>query len=366
MNSYEILIPFHSNKFFLKTCVDSLLSTTPDNVPITILANNESEAEISIEFTENRINVVKINYSLYYPFCVNYGMQFIKSDNVFIIDADTYHLPGWFESITKLYESCDNIGIIGSALLEMSTNMIRDFGLSFTGYNWVQVYKGQDINSSLIKTRNFQAVCTASCLVNKTAFLSVNGFSEYCNISYSDIDLCIRLAESGYKVLGCADSKVYHKGNASNRIVPLLKKDCYAMFMAKMYNKMKVDINFFLNESYCEYHKKNLISKQYIMLNFSSVINFQWYKEQIENIMNVQIIEIYEYPFDVRDADNINIATVVKTDIYRNHYPFIYFIDLFSALKNNQFWKTLRKNNINLDIVIDRHGTIYNFETLLK
>lgn len=237
MKSYDILIPFHSNKFFLENCIESLIATTPDNIPITIIANNEDISEININFSYKRVNVIKLNHSLYYPLCVNFGMQFVKSDNVFLIDADTYHLNGWFENMTNLYESRDDIGIIGSALLEMSSDAIKDFGLAFSGYNWIQIYKGQKLSSPLIKTQEFQAVCTASCLINRKAFNEIDGFSEYCNISYSDIDLCLRLAEKGYKVWGCAESRAYHKGNASQRIIPLLKKDCYAMFMVKSYDK---------------------------------------------------------------------------------------------------------------------------------
>lgn len=365
MNSYEILIPFHSNGMFLGNCIESLLATTPRNVPITIIANNEDENEISLHFPDSRIRIIKINHSLYYPLCINYGMQFIESPNVFVIDADTYHLPGWFENIVELYENDNNIGIIGSALIEITSNAIKDFGLSFTGYNWVQIYKGQKIFSPLIKTGSFQAVCTASCLINKHAFEEISGFSEYCNISYSDIDLCLRLADKGYKVLGCAESKAYHRGNASQRIIPLLKKDCFAMFMAKAYDKMKPDINIYLEASYKECRSKNIVAPQYIMLNFSSIINYRWYKEQFESIMDIRIIEIYEYPFLSRDEVAINLLSIVHTDIYRNHYPFIYFVDWFIALKENYLWKKLRGSNIAKDLVIDRHGTILSLSELL-
>lgn len=366
MNSYEILIPFHSNKLFLTICVNSLIETTPDDVPITIIANNENESEIDIFFPQEKVNIIKVNHSLYYPICVNYGMQFMNSENVFIIDADTCHLPGWFENITQLYETHDNIGIVGSALLEMSTNRIKDFGLGFSGHNWAQIYKGQKINSPEIKTQKFQAVCTASCLVNKKAFLEIGGFSDYCNISYSDIDLCIRLAEKGYQIIGCAESMAYHRGNASQRIVPLLKMDCYAMFMAKIYDKMKIDINIFMKCSYERFSQQHKPSSQYIMLNLSSLNNYIWFKSQIEEIMHTHIVEIYQYPSGFRDETEINLMTKIHTDIYRNNYPFIYFVDLFSSLEDNYFWKKLRMANITYDIVVDRHGTVRSLLELIE
>ena len=362
MNSYEILIPFHSNKVLLEYCIESLLKTTPDAVPITIIANNEDSDAIDIHFLQKRIRIIKIDHSLYYPLCVNYGMQYIKSPYVILIDADTYHLNGWFEALTHIAETEESIGIIGSALLETTTSAIKDYGLGFSGYNWVQIYKGQKINSPLIQNRSFQAVCTASCLINRQAFIEIGGFSEYCNISYSDIDLCIRLAQNGYKVKGCSESRAYHKGNASQRIVPLLKKDCYAMFMAKIYPFMTTDMDSFLfvsSQSYC-----GKLPSKYIFLDFSSIINAEWYKGQIESLLGIDIAETYRYPSNTRDKESINLVSAIQTDIYRNHYSFIYFVDWFIALKNNQMWQDLRSPNIQGDLVVDRHGTVCRLEEI--
>lgn len=167
-------------------------------------------------------------------------------------------------------------------------------------------------------------------------------------------------------MFGCAESKAYHKGNASQRIIPLLKKDCFAMFMAKSYDKMKPDINIYLEASYREYRSKYTVAPQYIMLNFSSIINYKWYKELLESIMDIRIVEIYEYPSLSRDETTINLLSTVHTDIYRNHYSFIYFVDWFIALKENQLWKKLRGLNIAKDLVVDRHGTIYSLSELLE
>lgn len=129
---------------------------------------------------------------------------------------------------------------------------------------------------------------------------------------------------------------------------------------------MKVDISYYLKNSYQLYLKMQKISEQYIMLNLSSIINYHWYKVQLEEIMHTHIIEIYEYQSNIRDIDNINLAYTIKTDIYRNKFPFIYFVDIFVSLENNQFWKKLREKNIKKDLVVDRHGTICFLTDLLN
>lgn len=357
--SYEILIPYHSNKKMLNLCVYSLLETTPKEVKITIIANNENSAEIDISFSDSRITVIKVHKSMYYPFCINFGLQYIKSENVFLIDSDTYHIAGWYEEITKIFESDTNIAIVGSCLIDMKTNRVRDYGMGFTGYNWAKIFKGQKITSSLIKDREFQAVCTASSLIRKKYYFEVGGFSEECNISYSDIELCLKFKNKGYKVMGAAKSVAYHKGNISNRIVSLYKTDCRSIFFAKSYSKMKIDMNDYMNISYSEFCQTNKLYVSYLFVNLSSILNANWYVKNIKELLKIEICDVYDFPSTERDQEFLNLPLIIKTDVFRNKYPIIYFVDTFLSLSNNLLWKKLRDTTS--DLIIDRNGNILNF-----
>ena len=63
--------------------------------------------------------------------------------------------------------------------------------------------------------RNFSAV-TAACLMTRRAvFEEMAGFDEAFDVSYNDVDLCLRLRERGYLVVYTPYAVLYHHQSAS-------------------------------------------------------------------------------------------------------------------------------------------------------
>lgn len=56
----------------------------------------------------------------------------------------------------------------------------------------------------------------------------LNGFKEKYRILYNDVDLCLRIKNSGYKIVFNPDVEVYHKGSSSTSLAtPLLRLVMY-------------------------------------------------------------------------------------------------------------------------------------------
>jgi len=240
----EIIIPYHSNKKLLYHCIDSLIRTTPKDTRIYIISNNSNLSELDIYFSNANIKIEKFNHELYYPTAINYGVKLCKGKDIILADADTFYLNGWLENLLLTHNSDKKIAITGSNIIDIHTSRVRAFGIAFNGYNWCNPYRGQSFNNNqLIQNQEFQAVCSANCIINKKAFIEVGGFNNLYNISYCDIDLCLRLRNNGYKVYGSANSVVYHKGNASGTANPIRKSDCRSQFFSVMRNSMVIDMD---------------------------------------------------------------------------------------------------------------------------
>jgi GT2 family glycosyltransferase len=52
-------------------------------------------------------------------------------------------------------------------------------------------------------------------LVRRRAFLDVGGFDEAFGISYNDVDLCLRLRSSGWRIVWTPEAELYHTESAS-------------------------------------------------------------------------------------------------------------------------------------------------------
>lgn len=55
-------------------------------------------------------------------------------------------------------------------------------------------------------------------VVSREAFKSVNGFDKNFAIGYNDTDLCLRMRNSGYRILQAADSILFHLESQSRGI----------------------------------------------------------------------------------------------------------------------------------------------------
>ncbi|MDE5566477.1 MAG: glycosyltransferase, partial [Anaeroplasmataceae bacterium] len=222
---YTILIPFHSNKNILFNCLSSILSTTPTNVKIIVLANNSNKNELDITYDHKRVTIQKFNFDSSYPAIMNLGIEYVNTEGIIFCDADTFMEKGWYEKLTFVLESNQNIGLVGANILNMNLGTVSDFGLVFDGYSWVHPYKNLPFNHKLIKTQDFQAICSACCAVRKDTFIKIGKYDEKLRYTYCDIDLSLRMKKYGYRVVGCAGALVYHLGQSTQKNASILKLD---------------------------------------------------------------------------------------------------------------------------------------------
>lgn len=364
---YSIIIPYHSNRTYLVNCVDSLARTVNENVEILIVANNSNKKEIDIQFNYANCKVLKFEKELMYPKAINIGAQSAKGDFLIFCDADTYYLDNWFESLTSLYNSNEDIGYCSSKLVNPKDKRIIDFGIGFTQYNSPHPFKGQPLNYALLKEDIcVQAACAASSMIDKELFLEVGMFDERLVHSYSDIDLCLRLKELGYKTYCSANSIVYHQGSSTigSGMSDALKSDTKGIYMALNNQRIEIDMNKYYEQSAKYFNKRySSLKNEYLCIDFTTIADKQWHYALISDCLGCLISDIYNKPFDVRDAKHIPLYYELDSNISSLKYPVMYFVDDFLSLTNNELWKDIRDTRN--DIVVDRNANIALFNSIV-
>jgi GT2 family glycosyltransferase len=51
--------------------------------------------------------------------------------------------------------------------------------------------------------------------MRRTVFEAINGFDEGLSVAFNDVDLCLRIRESGFKVIYEPEAELYHHESAS-------------------------------------------------------------------------------------------------------------------------------------------------------
>lgn len=364
-NNYHIIIPYHSNFSTLATCVNSLLLTTPKEIDIMILANNKDDKELNISFESSRVKIVKVNKNLYYPKAVNMAISLSEKEHIILSDSDTIYYGDWFINLVNCYKSSSNIGIVGSRIIYTNDGRIRDFGMGFNGYNFPHPFRNRKRDHPLVSNnRQFLAVCTCSCILNKSKFLDVGGFEEDLEYSYSDIDLCLKFREKGYEVWGCAKSDVYHQGKTVVTNIQHYSSETKARLIYLNARRLPIDFSYAFIESANYFLENQTIEKQFVLLDLTSICNKAWhYNLFIENL-NIKLLDIINFEQTNRDMKHIDLYRNISYPIYNYNTPLIYFVDDYTSIKNNELWFKLR--NYKDDIVIDRHGNIEKVLNILN
>lgn len=360
MNSeYSIVIPFHSNISLLHCCVKSLRNSAPNDIEIIIVANNRNQDELNINLNRENITVLKFNEDLFYPRAVNIGVEAAKGCRVLLCDADTFYTGRWFEPLTNCSRQ-NHAAIVGSKLLFTGTRRVRDFGMGFNGYNWPHPFKNRLPNHPLVlQDRPFQAVCTASCIIDKSAFQQIGGLSEELGFSYSDMDICLRFLEKGLPVWGCGQSAVFHKGSSISRDMSHYRKDTRGKFCERNAQRFTVDMGLYFEESAAHYKQRYSVRNEYVLVDLSSVYNKEWHAQIIQNVLGCRIVDQYMFEQTPRDIPHIDLYETVPSYVFQLSVPLIYFVDNYTSLQDNALWLELRDSPN--DIIVDRHGNIEAF-----
>lgn len=357
---YSIIIPFHSNINLLTACVSSLfLSIDKEKGEIIIVDNNAGGSQIQKDSPLRKVcRIITKQENLLYPKAINLGASEAKGDKLIFCDADTFVLPG-FQAKLLASLSDKNVGYASAKLLNMGSNRIQEFGITYSYYNFPHPFAGRPINHPLVALTHYPlAACAACSAIDRNLFYDMGGFDVRLLHSYSDIDLCLKLADKGYKTVCAADALAYHKGSSTtgSGMSSSLKEDTKGIFMS-IHKDIPIQITKYLSMA-CEYFLKvnSLANREYFIFDCSTIGNSDLYLNYLVDRLDLSISDTYKHPYNIRDAVNIDLLNFVSYHIRNYNIPILYFTDCLSAFEGNGLWKRCRERFA--DIVVDRHANI--------
>ena len=360
MKKYSIIVPFHSNINLLTLCISALIKVLDfDESEIIIVDNNSDGSQINPELClDKKCRIISRTENLMYPRAINLGVENADGEYLIFCDADTYVTDKFQFALSKILE-CEDVGYASAKLLNMQTNNIQEFGITSSFYNFPHPYSGRPKDFKLTKENHYPlAACAACSSIKRKLFIDIGGFDNKLIHSYSDIDLCLRLKEHGYKTACVANAIAYHCGSSTigSGMGTSLKEDTKGVFTSKHTN-IPIQIVEYINKA-CDYfmYTVKLKNKNYFVFDCSTIGNPELYISTVVSNLKLNEIMCYRHPFVQRDASKIDFINFVPHIIRNYKVPILYFVDNFVSFKQNNLWKNCRKN-FN-DIVVDRNANI--------
>jgi O-antigen biosynthesis protein len=212
-----IVIPTRDRLDLLEACIASVTTrSTYQNYSIVICDNDSVEPETLTWLKECGHLVVPCPGPFNYARIVNRGVAEIDAPFVVTLNNDTtIATPDWLERLVGLC-SLDSVGSVG-VKLQYPDGKLQHEGV---GIIPMPVHLSRDVNYGtvdrwLTSTRNAAAVTGACQIVRTGAWRALGGLDERLAVAFNDVDFCLRLNASGWRVVYTPEVVLGHRESAS-------------------------------------------------------------------------------------------------------------------------------------------------------
>ena len=355
-----IIIPFHKNVEMLKLSVRTLEESISGKIPqVIIVGNNNNLNELNLPETEFiQYDIYKVPENLFWPRAINFGVEHTDKDYLLFCDPDLFYTENWLDNLMDGYNRHENVGVVSAKIINPLNNRIMDFGMGYNHFNTIHIGKNLPFNHpTTLEDRKVQAACGAVFLTSRELFKKVNGIDTSMPYIYCDNDYSVKIAELGFDTWVVANSIVYYKGNTDSHNskyenFKYLREDSKAAFYTKNRNKIKTNISECFSYAYnwitgTDFHPQY----GYYLYNFCTLMDAGEYIKELA-FVGLSVINQKNITLPQRDIAQINLCDYISTRMIYSNMPFIYFVDSFISLYNNELYFKIR--DITNDIVIDR------------
>lgn len=217
----SIVVPVFNRLEFTRRCIEAIVQHTEDDPELIVVDNGSTDGtDAYLEQCGDSVVTVTQQENRGFACACNQGAAVATGKYLLFLNNDTRVTSHWLSPLVTTLAD-DSVGMVGSRLV------YPDGGIQHAGVIVVQrrdegrlffdhVFRHVDAQASCVLTPcEFQAVTGACILVRREEFLGLGGFDEAYWNGVEDIDFCLRLRETGKRVVYQPASLVVHDESQS-------------------------------------------------------------------------------------------------------------------------------------------------------
>ncbi len=226
----SIIVPTKDQLPILQRCVESLLEKTAyANYELLIVDNASETAEARAwlagveQMGEEKVRVLRYPHPFNYSAINNMAAREARGEYLVLLNNDTAIISEtWLDELLN-HALRPEVGITGAKLL-YPDGKIQHAGvvLGLRGPA-DHPFIGESMNAPgymqrLEVDQNYSAVTAACLMIRKSIYEAVGGLDEQrFKVSYNDVDLCLKVRETGHLIVWTPHSVVMHEGSVSQK-----------------------------------------------------------------------------------------------------------------------------------------------------
>lgn len=217
----SIIIPIKDAADVTRRCIDSIYNkSTYRNFEIILIDNNSSQDETFAmikEYEEKYDNFrsIRLECEFNYSYINNQGVKEARGDYILLLNNDTEVITPDFLEYMLGYARLEHAGCVGVKLL-YPDKLVQHAGVVL-GYGGVagHIYvtasrEDNGLFGRLVMPYNYSAVTAACLMIKKEKFEKVSGFDENLKVALNDVDLNLKLLDSGYYNVCLSNVELMH------------------------------------------------------------------------------------------------------------------------------------------------------------
>jgi GT2 family glycosyltransferase len=217
----SIVVPVHGRAALTRRCLDTLLATLLAKPPCAFEvivvddASTDGTPALLRSYGE-AIRRVSLTCNRGYAGACNEGAAIARHDTLVFLNNDTEPRQGWLQELLAYADAHPAAAIVGAKLLYPGGD-VQHAGVAIGQDRYPHnLYAGLPADHPAVnRSRRLQAVTGACMLVRRAAFEEAGGFDTAYSNSLEDVDLCLRLGETGAEVHYCHRAVLTHLESAS-------------------------------------------------------------------------------------------------------------------------------------------------------
>lgn len=212
----SIIILTYNNIIYNKICVDSIRKYTKENTyEIVVVDNNSTDGTREWLKEQKDIVIVLNDENVGFPKGCNIGIANCDKENdILFLNNDTVVTPRWLDNLKTCVYSDDKIG--ATASITNSCSNYQSISVPYSDIKDMIPFADANNISNPEKWEE-KTRLVAFCMLIKRKVLNKIGIMDerFTPGNFEDDDLCMRIIESGHKMMLCNDSFIHHFGSSS-------------------------------------------------------------------------------------------------------------------------------------------------------
>lgn len=223
--SVAIILLNYNGYDYTNACIESLEHINYQNYIIIVVDNDSTDDSFEKleKFRSDKIQVIKSDKNGGFAYGNNYGIKYalnIGFDFVLLLNNDTTVDPDFMKELIKCADIDPDIGIVTSRIMYGSSpDKIWYAGGDVDWKHVRAIHKGLNKSIENISTNDPEMVTFASgccMLIPSKVIEDVGGLSEDYFMYYEDLDYCLKIIDSGKKIVYNPNAVVYHYVSCSS------------------------------------------------------------------------------------------------------------------------------------------------------